>query len=94
MGWTPPAPGSSSWCRLDRSPQPRGALISNLPIAVDLAKDVFEVAVEKPSGNVIERKRLTRAQFERFREMRETCRVVIEACASAHHWARRERPDI
>jgi len=62
--------------------------MSNLLIAVDLAKDVFEVAVAKPSGKVVERKRLTRAQFERFWEMREPCSVVMEACSSAHHWAR------
>jgi transposase len=62
--------------------------MSKLTIAVDLAKDVFEVAVAKPSGKIIERKRLTRAQFERFWQTREPCAVVMEACGSAHHWAR------
>ena len=62
--------------------------MGNVTIAVDLAKDVFEVAVAKPSGKIIERKRLTRAQFERFWQTREACAVVMEACGSAHHWAR------
>jgi transposase len=62
--------------------------MSNLRIAVDLAKHVFEVAVAKPSGKLVERKRLTRAQFEHFWKLREPCRVVMEACSSAHHWAR------
>jgi transposase len=62
--------------------------MSKLTIAVDLAKDVFEIAVAKPSGTIIERKRLTRAQFERFWQTREPCAVVMEACGSAHHWAR------
>ena len=32
-------------------------------IAVDLAKGVIEVAIAKPSGQVIERHRLNRTQF-------------------------------
>jgi transposase len=35
-------------------------------VAVDLAKDVFEVALANHAGRVIARKRLTRRQFERF----------------------------
>jgi transposase len=62
--------------------------MSKLTVAVDLAKDVFEVAVAAASGKVIERKRLTRFQFERFWQERERCTVVMEACGSAHHWAR------
>jgi transposase len=56
---------------------------------VDLAKDVFEIAGANGNGRIIERKRLTRPQFERFWNIREPCRVVMEACGSAHHWARR-----
>ncbi|HEV2123268.1 MAG TPA: IS110 family transposase [Chloroflexota bacterium] len=62
--------------------------MSKVTIAVDLAKDIFEVAVATASGTIIERKRLTRAQFERFWHTREPCSVVMEACAGAHHWAR------
>lgn len=62
--------------------------MSTLTIAVDLAKNVFEIAIANASGSVIERKRLTRPQFERFWSTREPCRVVMEACGSAHHWAR------
>lgn len=35
-------------------------------VAVDLAKDVFQVAVASRAGRITERKRLTRRQFERF----------------------------
>lgn len=62
--------------------------MSKLLIAVDIAKDVFEVAVAHASGKIIERKRMTRSQFERFWINREPCQVAIEACGSAHHWAR------
>jgi hypothetical protein len=37
-----------------------------MTVAVDLAKDVFEVALANRGGRIFERKRLTRAQFERF----------------------------
>ena len=43
----------------------------NVLIAVDLAKDVFELAVAHSPGRVVERKRLTRLQFERFWNTRE-----------------------
>jgi transposase len=57
-------------------------------IAVDLAKNVFEIAVAGHAGTVTERKRLSRAQFERFWAKREPCRVVMEACSSSHFWGR------
>lgn len=61
----------------------------SVTIAVDLAKDIFEIAVANALYRITERKRLTRPQFERFWSTREPCRVVMEACGSAHHWARR-----
>jgi hypothetical protein len=51
---------------VETEPRTRGAIMSKLVIAVDLAKDVFEIAVAQASGKVVERKRLTRAEFERF----------------------------
>ena len=62
--------------------------MKKLVIAVDIAKDVFELAVAQKSGHILERKRLTRARFERFWQTREPCEVAMEACGSAHHWAR------
>lgn len=57
-------------------------------IAVDLAKHVFEIAVASQVGRVTERKRLSRGQFELFWAQRPPCSVVMEACATAHFWAR------
>lgn len=62
--------------------------MSTVTIAVDLAKNVFELAVAGRAGTIRERKRLSRSQFERFWSTREPCRVVLETCASAHFWAR------
>jgi transposase len=62
--------------------------MSNVTIAVDTAKNVFEIAVSAAAGRIEERLRMTRHQFERFWSTRERCRVVMEGCSGSHHWAR------
>ena len=56
--------------------------------AVDLAKSVFEIAVSDRPGHVHERHRLARDRFLTFFAHREPATVLLEACGSAHHWAR------
>jgi transposase len=58
-------------------------------VGIDLAKNVFEIALADERGHIVERQRLSRARFDRFFANRATCRVVMEACGSAHHHARR-----
>lgn len=57
-------------------------------VAVDLAKSVFQIAVADSGWRVIEQHRLTRNQFERWFANRNVSLVIMEACGSAHHWAR------
>ena len=57
-------------------------------VAVDVAKNVFELAIADAQWRVVGSARLTRAQFERWFDNRAVQRVVMEACGSAHHWAR------
>lgn len=57
-------------------------------VGVDLAKSVFQLAVAEGSWRVVESHRLTRTQFERWFVNRRVGLVVMEACGSAHHWAR------
>jgi transposase len=58
-------------------------------VAVDLAKDVFQVAVASRAGRITERKRLTRRQFERFLDtLAPGTTVVMEGCGTAHYWGR------
>ena len=57
-------------------------------VAVDLAKSVFQLAVADASWRVVETHRLTRTQFERWFANREVSVVIMEACGSAHPWAR------
>jgi transposase len=58
-------------------------------IAIDWAKVVFQLAAADAAHRVVERKRLTRAAFARVLENCPPLRVVMEACGSAHYWARR-----
>jgi transposase len=57
-------------------------------VAVDLAKSVFELAISDAEGKITERLRLNRARFSAFFVQRPRCRVLMEACGSAHYWAR------
>jgi transposase len=57
-------------------------------IGVDLAKTVFELALANSAWRVVGRKRLTRPQFERFLASQPATQVVMEACGTAHYWAR------
>ena len=58
-------------------------------IAVDLATSVFEIAVSHEDGKVAKRRRLPRAAFLTFFATAPRATVIMEACASAHHWARK-----
>jgi len=64
------------------------AAIHATTVAIDLAKDVFELAFADSRGRIIERKRLSRAAFARSLVNRPPLRVIMEACGSAHYWAR------
>ncbi|TCM04779.1 IS110 family transposase [Sphingomonas sp. PP-CC-3G-468] len=57
-------------------------------VGIDLAKSVFQVHGSDPSGAVIFRKKLRRDQVLSFFSTLPRCVVAMEACASAHYWAR------
>ena len=60
-------------------------------IGVDLAKNFFQVhAIEQEGGAAVARK-LTRTKFREFFKGVAPCRVGMEACGSAHYWARELR---
>ena len=58
-------------------------------IGFDLAKAQFQVHGVDAAGKVVVRKQLRRAQVLPFFAKLSACTVGIEACASAHHWARK-----
>jgi transposase len=57
-------------------------------VGVDLAKNRFELAVSDEHSGIQRRERLTRARFEQFFANFPPSLVVMEACGSAHYWAR------
>lgn len=58
-------------------------------IGVDLAKNVFELVGVDEREQVCLRERLRRKAFARRMAQLPRCRVVMEACATAHYWANR-----
>src|SRR6266571_4055508 len=76
------------WCGVSETPEQEESEMNATTVAVDLAKNVFELALADARWKVLGRARLTRAQFERWFDNRKMDLVVMEACGSAHHWAR------
>ena len=57
-------------------------------IGLDIAKNVFQVHGIGIGERVVVRKQLRRSQVITFFEALSPCLIGMEACASAHHWAR------
>jgi len=57
-------------------------------IGLDLAKHVFQVHGIDASGAPVVRKRLRRGEVLAFFARLPGCLVGVEACATAHYWAR------
>jgi len=57
-------------------------------IGLDIAKNVFQVHGIDSDEKVVVRKQLRRSQVMRFFQDLAPCLVGLEACATAHHWAR------
>ena len=57
-------------------------------VGVDLAKQVFQVHGVNRHEQVQVRRALSRRQLRRYFAQQAPCLIGIEACASAHYWAR------
>jgi transposase len=57
-------------------------------IGLDLAKNVFQVHGINAKGEVVVRRRLRRARVRDFFAGLEPCLIGLEACGTAHFWAR------
>jgi transposase len=57
-------------------------------IGLDIAKNLFQVHGVAADGTVVLRRQLRRGQISEFFSQLPPCLVGIEACPSAHHWAR------
>ena len=57
-------------------------------IGLDIAKNVFQVHGIDAAEKVVVRKQLRRGQMMKFFAVLPPCLVGMEACATAHYWAR------
>lgn len=58
-------------------------------IGIDLAKNVFQIHGADQRDKAVLRKQLRRDQVAPFFANLPPCLIGIEACSSAHHWARK-----
>lgn len=59
-----------------------------ITIGLDIAKHVFQVHGVDAAGEVVVRRKLRRSEILVLFKRLAPCLVGIEACATAHHWAR------
>jgi transposase len=57
-------------------------------ISLDLAKNVFQVHGIAANGKILVRRQLRRGEVVKFFQSVPPCLVGMEACGTAHHWAR------
>ena len=58
-------------------------------VGIDLAKTVFQVHGIDEKGKTVLRKQLKRTQVLEFFANLQGCLIGMEACGSAHYWARK-----
>lgn len=59
-----------------------------ITVGLDLAKNVFQAHGADSRGKAVLRKKLRRHQVLEFFKRLPHCIVAMEACATAHGWAR------
>lgn len=62
--------------------------MQSMTVAVDIAKNVFQIAISHTHGSISQEVRLSRAKLLPFFAQLKQATVVLEACGTAHHWAR------
>ena len=58
-------------------------------IGIDLAKEMFQIHGVDTHGKAVLLKQLRRSEMAKFFSNLEPCLIGMEACGSAHHWARK-----
>ena len=57
-------------------------------LAIDLAKNVFQLHGVDAAGQVVVKRRVARSQLMEVVLRLNPCIIGLEACPSAHHWGR------
>lgn len=91
MAWMP-SPDGITMCQrgdLQKASRTEGAPKAEIAIiGIDLAKRLFQVHGATADGSVAFRKKLSRERLLPFLTAHPRCIVAMEACATAHDWAR------
>jgi hypothetical protein len=92
MGWMAPLRHlSAKLLSVRNSSEWEPSMCEVTTIGLDLAKHVFQVHGVDAEGATVLRKQLRRAQVLAFFSRLPPCLVGLEACATAHYWARELR---
>src|SRR5476651_755838 len=67
----------------------RASTMKITTVGIDLAKNVFQAHGVDEHGKAVLRKQIKRAQVAQFFANLPPCVIGMEACGSAHHWARK-----
>jgi len=57
-------------------------------IAIDLAKNLFQVCIMTPNGKIIFNKAMSRAKLKEWLPKQKLSLIAMESCGGAHYWAR------
>lgn len=57
-------------------------------IAIDLAKDIFQVCIMTSNGKIILNKAMSRAKLKEWLARQKLSLIAMESCGGAHYWAR------
>src|SRR5262245_59554152 len=87
MGWTAPLSTVAIDRRIDSRPQLEAEMTVKVN-GLDIAKNVFQVHGVNAAGEVVVRRRLRRVDVLRWFADIDPAIVGIEACQTAHYWAR------
>jgi transposase len=63
-------------------------MVQPVTVGLDIAKNVFHAYGVDTQGEKVFSRKLRRGQVEAFFAKLAPCLIGIEACATAHHWAR------
>ncbi len=63
-------------------------MVQPATVGLDIAKNFFHAYGVDAQGQKVLSRKLRRVQVEAFFAKLDPCLIGIEACATAHHWAR------
>jgi transposase len=69
--------------------EPRGACTMKMTaVGINVTENVFQIHAVDERGKTVSKKQLKRSQMAEFFVNLPPCLIGMQACGSAHHWAR------